>query len=936
MPTFRRPYKTNKLHRGMTSAADFLVEEGYSRLALNMRHSKEIGTERRNGTEWRADLVGLDNSKHLTRCAIDNALVTVQATGGGGACEIKAFDADGAAATIQLTGTLAFDTGSAEIKPNTVITGGTSGATAIVLRVNVTSGDWGGTAAGTLVIRKTNATPFQAEAITGAPSGAANALGAETLINYNYLGTDASKIRLHAVEDTVFVINIDQEIATDDAPGTLASVKGNKTDFSVLQGLYSAVVGDIWKTLASSQGYPAGYYQCVTIGDAPTTTAPIWKRIPKPEQVDALYDPTTMPHRLIRASDSPLVFYWEQPPYVPRYSGGDVDGYDDVTNEPIIRNPPELKGRKIRAFAQWAMSRFLFVLDNKKIVTSRQGFYFDYWQSDILNPQLRDPIVYSLIAPNSGDVLYAASTGNAVFIQLERRQVIFTTSDGGVLSGGGEQTPSNAFADVCGQFDASPDVPPAVWTDYVFMLTANKEIAVFTEIEGQNQPSYVLAPDPLNQPIFADFAQTTPVWMEAIGRTLFVFTEDDGYAWVFDVYAVGRSDELVGAWGQLQLDERLDFVYGDGDTLVLVTEFDATFSMLGHFPTERIVEPGFAHYPRLDRRETIAATSYNAAEDTTLFTLKTNATLARTNLILRYDLFTLRVDNGGTGTIAPGALIDGATSGAQGTVLRVTLIAGTWAGGDAVAILQCRRTVGNSARFTEGEDIEIATVKFAEAQYDEERTATIGDSLRPIRIGFTFNNGGPVEILVGDVITDQTSGATARVERVSLTSGTWAGGTAAGSLEVVPLDALEFANGNVIEPGSATLTTHPRRAIFKGDYAVAQHYIGRNFTSRHTRPRQWPLGTSGAVVVLPTMTVFYDRTTDFDVRIAEDGRADYVQRFAAKIIGVVAHDDPAVETGSEEFLIGCEAATCDISIESATSGNFRIPAIELVAEVSEV
>lgn len=54
----------------------------------------------------------------------------------------------------------------------------------------------------------------------------------------------------------------------------------------------------------------------------------------------------------------------------------------------------------------------------------------------------------------------------------------------------------------------------------------------------------------------------------------------------------------------------------------------------------------------------------------------------------------------------------------------------------------------------------------------------------PVALGreVSFTSGGTYEVLAGDTITGATSGATAVVTKVILTSGTWAGGTAAGRI----------------------------------------------------------------------------------------------------------------------------------------------------------
>ena len=50
----------------------------------------------------------------------------------------------------------------------------------------------------------------------------------------------------------------------------------------------------------------------------------------------------------------------------------------------------------------------------------------------------------------------------------------------------------------------------------------------------------------------------------------------------------------------------------------------------------------------------------------------------------------------------------------------------------------------------------------------------------PNLLSFIFSSGGTNEISVGDKVTGQTSGATAIIKQVLLSSGTWAAGTAAG------------------------------------------------------------------------------------------------------------------------------------------------------------
>lgn len=100
---------------------------------------------------------------------------------------------------VDLGYTLPFDTGSAEVVEGEEITGGTSGAVATVQRVVVSSGTWtGGTAAGYFVITTATGT-FEAEAVTGDGTGAANVTADKSAItlstggyfefdNFNFYG----------------------------------------------------------------------------------------------------------------------------------------------------------------------------------------------------------------------------------------------------------------------------------------------------------------------------------------------------------------------------------------------------------------------------------------------------------------------------------------------------------------------------------------------------------------------------------------------------------------------------------------------------------------------------------------------------------------------------------------------------------------------------
>jgi len=92
-------------------------------------------------------------------------------------------------------------------------------------------------------------------------------------------------------------------------------------------------------------------------------------------------------------------------------------------------------------------------------------------------------------------------------------------------------------------------------------------------------------------------------------------------------------------------------------------------------------------------------------------------------------------------------------------------------------------------------------------------TATItlsifdGELRYPVSI-IAFTSGGVLPIVVGDIITGATSGATAVVGKVSLTGGHWAAGTAAGQLEISGQDGV-FQAENLNTDTQANIATVP-------------------------------------------------------------------------------------------------------------------------------
>jgi len=71
--------------------------------------------------------------------------------------------------------------------------------------------------------------------------------------------------------------------------------------------------------------------------------------------------------------------------------------------------------------------------------------------------------------------------------------------------------------------------------------------------------------------------------------------------------------------------------------------------------------------------------------------------------------------------------------------------------------------------------------------------ATLTDELGNVANGLAFvNNGGTTPVVVGSIIQGGTSGATARVNAVTVTTGAWADGDADGWMEITHIGSTTF------------------------------------------------------------------------------------------------------------------------------------------------
>jgi len=80
-------------------------------------------------------------------------------------------------------------------------------------------------------------------------------------------------------------------------------------------------------------------------------------------------------------------------------------------------------------------------------------------------------------------------------------------------------------------------------------------------------------------------------------------------------------------------------------------------------------------------------------------------------------------------------------------------------------------------------------------------------ALHPDCSELTFTSGGTAELVVGDVVIGATGGATAEVKSITLSGGTWAGGDAAGRMEIIKQRGIFEAENLNQRDGQANIAT---------------------------------------------------------------------------------------------------------------------------------
>jgi len=139
--------------------------------------------------------------------------------------------------------------------------------------------------------------------------------------------------------------------------------------------------------------------------------------------------------------------------------------------------------------------------------------------------------------------------------------------------------------------------------------------------------------------------------------------------------------------------------------------------------------------------------------------------------------------------------------------------------------------------------------------YAELMLADLIEAFTGPEIDLPFNSGGTTEIAAGDTIAGASSSATGLVQAVTIDSGSWAGGDAAGTL-TLRRKVGRFSNGENINVGAATnlatvngaITLRSPEYLATGDLADSISYVSGG-TENYPDAGETIVGTSALFLI---------------------------------------------------------------------------------------
>lgn len=431
-------------------------------------------------------------------------------------------------------------------------------------------------------------------------------------LTYLNQGTGNKRWRVLSIFDSTLIVNTTVVTALKGAASPY-TVNRTVLDIAEIFDSGTPTAGHIYKTLNSSVGRPAGFYQAKTPYSA--TDPDNFIRLPSPSALSDI-DETTMPVQMVYNSGT-NTFNVKHPDWRPRFSG------DELTNP-----GPSFIGRRLVDIV--FRNNRLWLFADEVVVSSRAGSFFNFWVDDVSNQTPDDPIDEFLSDEGLNKIIYVTPFNESL--------IIFTEGDRQFeVRSVGRMAPDSVAIIPTTNYGVSRSARPVRVGNSLFFLTPYTDYGQVMEYYYiENAASNVArdASEHVKNLILDDIANMTA---EVNNGLLLLHGANSDRFYTYRAQW-GENEKVQSAWTRWQLCQGIRHkiqttaVFTD-DIWILLRDVGPSSTKFSLATLPVVKENTFAALPypvHLDMHKTFASGTYEAVTNTTYWDLPyaaTNATI---------------------------------------------------------------------------------------------------------------------------------------------------------------------------------------------------------------------------------------------------------------------------------------------------------------------
>ena len=340
-----------------------------------------------------------------------------------------------------------------------------------------------------------------------------------------------------------------------------------------------------------------------------TSDGNVWRECAKPNILIS-YDPSTMPHELVRQADNSFVFQ--------RISWDKRTVGDDDSN-PV----PSFIGNTINDIA-FHRNRLVF-LSGENVICSESASYFNFWMTTANDIEDTDPIDVATTTERVNLLNYAVPYSGELYCFSDKSQF--------VLRADGTLTPKNTALVEVTSFESSPDCRPTRTGRNLYFSTERSEYSsikeyytvqqVSDEKNAQDITSHV--PDYIPNGVYSINANTSENVM------LFLTIGDKTGIFVYK-YLFINENRVQASWSRWEMGGRVFGAFFTGSTLYLIINRGGKTCLERMEFTTYTTEDIIGHEPYriyLDSKKLATTASYDDSTNTTTFNFVSEYNLSK-------------------------------------------------------------------------------------------------------------------------------------------------------------------------------------------------------------------------------------------------------------------------------------------------------------------